>query len=218
MSDYDYVVYTDGACLGNPGPGGWAAIIRNRDGIERKLTGNALLTTNNRMELRAVLEALRSLPLGKNVRVLVRTDSNMLANAFTKGWAMRWRQQGWMRSKRERVENIDLWQPLLEEVEQRTVDIQWTKGHNGDPLNEQCDELARQQAYHATDVDEGYTERLQTQQRQLSLDRNTPSSQIHCWRMSDDMVAISDGVTTMTIPLDRLPELFRHLADILLKR
>lgn len=212
MSTYDYVVYTDGACIGNPGPGGWAAIITDREGNENILRGNAMQTTNNRMELRAALEALRTLPDG--VRILLRTDSRHLADAITKGWAQRWRAQGWKRNKRDRAENVDLWAPLLDELERRDVTVEWVQAHNGDPLNERCDTIARTEAEHATDPDPGYC--ASGEQFPL-LPRQQKSGGITCQERADGRIALSDGKTTLVLPRTVVPELVYQLVALLLR-
>ncbi|MCX8051250.1 MAG: ribonuclease HI [Chlorobi bacterium] len=208
MNDYDFLVYTDGACIGNPGPGGWAAIIRDRKGHERVVSGSARSTTNNRMELRAALEALRQLPVGKQVRVLLRADSRHLVDAITKGWAARWRQQGWKRNRHERAENTDLWAQLLDELERRTVVVEWTKAHNGDPLNERCDAIARNEAEHATGTDEGYVRR----HKQLPLEHQPLA--MHCTRAADGSVTISVEGSSVTIPAASVPDLIRTLSEL----
>ncbi len=215
MSDYDYLVYTDGACIGNPGPGGWAAIIRGRDGSERILAGNAVRTTNNRMELTAALEALRALPEG--VRVLLRTDSRHLADAIEKGWAERWRAHGWKRNRRERAENSDLWEQLLSELERRIVRIEWVRSHNGDPLNERCDAIARQEAERATGVDAGY-ELAKAEQQELLLS-NGPSRTHHpaieCRAEAAGTVVITDGKNSVRLERWQIPELVYDLTKLL---
>lgn len=133
-------VYTDGACLGNPGRGGWAAVLRHGD-FEREISGGEPATTNQRMELRAALEALRA--LRKPCRVRLHSDSAYLVNAFRQRWLDNWQRNGWKTRAKTPVENRDLWEGLLEEASRH--DVEWVKvrGHSGDPLNERCDELAR---------------------------------------------------------------------------
>ncbi len=212
-------MYTDGACLGNPGPGGWAAIIRSPDGREQTLSGSATLTTNNRMEIRAALEALRRLPRGKDVHVLLRTDSRYLADAIGKGWAARWRQKGWRLSSGDRTENIDLWEPLLEELDQRTVRVEWTKAHDGDPLNERCDSLARSEAEHATGVDEGYTaERTEKSTHRKSARTAPRTKAVQCTRMLDGRIAISDGTATVVVAVEDVPPLVSELVSLVQQR
>jgi ribonuclease HI len=133
-------MYTDGACSGNPGPGGWGAILIE-DGRELELSGGENPTTNQRMELTAPLEGLRSLA-GRR-RVAIYSDSAYVINCFRDKWYVRWRKNGWVNSQKKRVENRDLWEPLIAEVERH--DVTWHKvaGHSGDPLNDRADALAR---------------------------------------------------------------------------
>lgn len=215
MNDYDYLVYTDGACIGNPGPGGWAAIIRDRNGSERILAGNAMRTTNNRMELSAALQALRVLPEG--VRVLLRTDSRHLADAIEQGWAERWRAHGWKRNRRERAENSDLWEQLLAELERRSVRIEWVRSHNGDRLNERCDAIARQEAERATGVDVGYESAFAHQQESL-LSSEPPrqhQATIECRVETDGTVVITDGTSSLRLGRQQIPELIYRLTQLL---
>jgi ribonuclease HI len=132
-------LWTDGACLGNPGPGGWAALLMWSD-QERELVGGEPLTTNNRMELRAVLEGLRALK--RPVEVHVHTDSAYVQRAFTEGWLERWQRNGWRTSAKKPVENQDLWESLLEAARPHTVRFTRVKGHAGVELNERVDVLA----------------------------------------------------------------------------
>jgi ribonuclease HI len=131
-------IYTDGACKGNPGPGGWGAWLR-AGGNEKELWGGAAQTTNNRMELTAVIEALAALK--KPSRVTLHTDSQYVRNGITT-WIHSWKVRGWTTADRKPVKNVDLWQRLdaLREVHQ--VDWRWVKGHAGDPGNERADALA----------------------------------------------------------------------------
>ena len=135
------VIYTDGACSGNPGPGGWGAVLEY-GGHRRELSGGEPQTTNNRMELTAVIEALSALK--RPCKVVLTTDSKYIVDAVTLGWAKKWRSQGWMRNKKEKALNPDLWQRLLELLEVHQVDFQWVKGHAGHPQNERCDQRAVQ--------------------------------------------------------------------------
>jgi ribonuclease HI len=147
-------VYTDGGCISNPGPGGWAAVIIDRTG-RRELSGGVRYTTNNRMELKACIMALKSLDKGATVSLF--TDSQYVANAVEKGWARKWRSRNWMRDKSHRAENPDLWAELLDLVEERRVRFHWVRGHAGNPENERCDELARSAAQRKDlPVDPGY--------------------------------------------------------------
>ncbi|PYM33380.1 MAG: ribonuclease HI [Candidatus Rokuibacteriota bacterium] len=134
-------LYTDGACTGNPGPGGWAALILDGD-AERVVSGAAAHTTNQRMELTAVAEGLAAIP-GRR-RVHVYSDSAYIVNCFREGWWERWEKTGWRNSQKQPVANRDLWERILRET--RRHDVVWHKvrGHTGDPLNERVDELARE--------------------------------------------------------------------------
>ena len=132
-------VWSDGACRGNPGPGGWGALIRVEGQPDIELSGGEPATTNNRMELRAVVEALRSLPAGTAVTVYA--DSTYVLNGISK-WLPGWRRNGWLTGSKQPVKNVDLWQDLDEQAGRHTVDWQWVKGHAGNPGNERADALA----------------------------------------------------------------------------
>ncbi len=142
----DYTVYTDGSCLRNPdGPGGYAAVIISaQDGTTREISGGEPSTTNNRMELRAGIEALSVLPSGSTVDFY--TDSQYMKNAFTKYWLRNWKRNGWRTSTGEPVKNQDLWRALDEAFSHHTVRFHWVKGHAGNHWNERCDALARGEA------------------------------------------------------------------------
>ncbi len=147
-------IYTDGACLGNPGPGGYGVVLIQ--GQHRKeLSGGFRLTTNNRMELRAAIEGLKALRVP--CRVTLYTDSRYLVDAMTKGWVERWRRRGWMRTSKEAALNPDLWEELYQLCQRHQVEFRWVKGHDGDKENERCDALA-QAAAQGKDLsaDEGY--------------------------------------------------------------
>jgi ATP-dependent phosphofructokinase / diphosphate-dependent phosphofructokinase len=141
LSNQDYLVYTDGACSGNPGPGGWAALIRHGD-QEEVLSGGTVETTNQRMELTAAVEALTIIPPGTNVKLY--SDSAYLVNCFRQGWMERWLKNGWRNSKGNPVENRDLWIRLLELTENRSVEWHKVQGHGDDLLNRKVDQLARE--------------------------------------------------------------------------
>ena len=136
-------VYTDGACSGNPGPGGWGAVLRY-NGVEKELSGGERETTNNRMELCAVIFALEALK--EPCEVELYSDSQYVGNALKLGWAKKWQAQGWMRNKKEKAQNPDLWERLLRQYDRHQVEINWVKGHAGHPENERCDRLAVAQA------------------------------------------------------------------------
>lgn len=133
-------VYTDGGALGNPGPGGWAAVILDAD-PPTEISGGFRRTTNNRMELTAAIMALRHFKAPTPVRL--HTDSRYLVDGITKGWARRWRGQGWLRNRREPAVNADLWADLLRLCEIHDVHFVWVPGHAGVALNERCDQLVR---------------------------------------------------------------------------
>jgi ribonuclease HI len=131
-------IFTDGACRGNPGPGGWGALLRY-DGVERELYGGERETTNNRMELQAAIEALRALK--RPCSVDLTTDSEYVRNGIT-SWLDNWKKKGWKTSARKPVKNADLWQALDEENQRHEVRWHWVRGHSGHPENERADELA----------------------------------------------------------------------------
>ena len=135
-------VSTDGACLGNPGPGGWAALLRFA-GRERELVGGEPLTTNNRMELMAAIAALEA--LRRPCEVLLRTDSQYVRQGISE-WLPGWQRRGWRTASGGAVKNRDLWERLSQAAAPHTVEWQWVKGHSGDPDNERVDGLARQAA------------------------------------------------------------------------
>ncbi len=132
-------VFTDGSCSGNPGAGGWGAILRC-NGREKELHGGASETTNNRMELIAVIEALSALK--RPCKVILTTDSQYVVNSIEKGWVYSWRNKGWRKSDGKQALNIDLWEKVLPLLETHSVTFNWIKGHNGHPENERCDALA----------------------------------------------------------------------------
>lgn len=132
-------IYTDGACDPNPGIGGWAAILIF-NGTHKELTGGAMESTNNRMEMTAVIEGLRQLK--EPCAVTLITDSEYVKNAFTKGWLVNWQKRGWKTADKKPVKNQDLWQVMLELAKPHTITWKWVRGHDVDELNNRCDELA----------------------------------------------------------------------------
>ena len=134
----DVEIFTDGACKGNPGPGGWGAIMRS-NGKERELSGGESPTTNNRMELMAAIEALKALKRPCHVQLY--TDSVYVRDGITK-WIHGWRRNGWRTSDRKPVKNAELWQALLDATAPHRIDWHWVKGHAGHPENERADALA----------------------------------------------------------------------------
>lgn len=133
-------MYTDGSCLGNPGPGGYGAVLVYGD-KRRELSQGYSDTTNNRMELLAVIRGLETLTRACEVELW--TDSKYVQQAITKGWLKNWQRNGWKTAAKKPVKNQDLWQQLMPQLERHQVDFRWVKGHSGHPENERCDELAR---------------------------------------------------------------------------
>ena len=132
-------IYTDGACSGNPGPGGWGAILRYKE-VERALSGGEAETTNNRMELLGVITALQALK--EPCEVDLWSDSKYVIDALSKGWAQSWRSNGWRKADKKPALNVDLWEQLLPLVEKHTVHYHWVKGHAENEKNNRCDQLA----------------------------------------------------------------------------
>ena len=132
-------IYTDGACSGNPGPGGWGAVLVY-NGKEKELSGSEKNTTNNRMELTAVIMALNA--LNQPCEVKLTTDSKYVCDAINNGWVYSWRKNGWKKSDKKPALNVDLWKELLSLLEKHEVEFIWVKGHNGHKYNEICDALA----------------------------------------------------------------------------
>lgn len=135
----DVVIYTDGACSGNPGPGGWGALLM-RGEVEKELSGGERDTTNNRMEMMAVIQALKALK--RHCNVTIYTDSKYVLQGLTE-WMPNWKKRGWKTADKKPVKNVDLWQELDMLAAKHTVTWQWVKGHNGDVHNERVDALAR---------------------------------------------------------------------------
>lgn len=137
-------IHTDGACLGNPGPGGWAALLRYK-GLEREVAGAEAHTTNNRMELMAAIMALET--LNEPCQIVLHTDSQYVRQGITE-WMPGWVRRQWKTAGGDPVKNRDLWERLHAAAQRHTIDWRWVKGHNGDPDNERVDQLARNQALH----------------------------------------------------------------------
>lgn len=156
----EVTIYSDGACSGNPGPGGYGAVLQY--GNHRKeLSGGFRATTNNRMELLGAISGLEALT--RRCKVTLYTDSKYIVDAVNKGWAERWRENGWRRNKKERAQNPDLWKWLLALLAKHDVEVRWVRGHSGDVGNERADALA----VAARDgdnlaVDEGYERTMAT--------------------------------------------------------
>lgn len=136
-------VFTDGACKNNPGPGGWGAILRYNN-HEKEISGGDSNTTNNRMELTAVIEALNTLK--EPCEVTLYSDSKYVCDSITKGWAKTWQKNSWKKGNGKKALNPDLWQKLLSLTDKHVLTIVWIQGHNGHPENERCDKLAVSEA------------------------------------------------------------------------
>lgn len=132
-------IYTDGACSGNPGKGGWGAVLVYKD-KEKEISGGEAQTTNNRMELTAVIEALSALK--EPCEVTLTTDSKYVCDAINKGWLFSWKNNNWKKADKKPALNVDLWEKLLSLLEKHKVEFVWVKGHNGHKYNERCDALA----------------------------------------------------------------------------
>ena len=132
-------IYTDGACRGNPGKGGWGAVLVYK-GVEKELSGGERMTTNNRMELSAVIAALSA--LREPCEITLTSDSKYVVDAVTKGWAQSWKAKGWKKADKSPALNADLWDKLLALLDYHTVTFVWVKGHDGHDYNERCDALA----------------------------------------------------------------------------
>ena len=154
------LIYTDGACSGNPGPGGWGAILKFGARV-REMAGAEPATTNNRMELTAVIEALSA--LREPCIVTLTSDSRYVVDAVEKGWLKSWQQNGWRKSDKSPTLNADLWQKLLPLLERHRVTFQWIRGHNGHPENERCDALATEQIKKMLQRPDGGADEKQTE-------------------------------------------------------
>ena len=147
-------LYTDGACSGNPGPGGWGCVLL-AGGVMRKISGYEPATTNNRMELMGVIAGLKALKRPTTVEVF--TDSMYVKNAFTEGWLSGWQRNGWKTAQGKSVKNQDLWLELSQLQRMHQLKWTWVKGHSGDLYNEMCDQMARQAITHRSGIDEKTT-------------------------------------------------------------
>jgi len=156
MSNSEITIYSDGACLGNPGPGGYGAVLLW--GSKRKeLSEGFRMTTNNRMEILAVIKALQAISTKKRYNIRIFSDSRLVVDAFNKGWLTKWSENNWKRNKKDKVLNPDLWKLLLEETSKHNVSFQWVEAHAGIPENERCDELGKEAAMSSElGIDEGY--------------------------------------------------------------
>jgi len=141
--DNTVYLYTDGACLGNPGPGGWAAILKYKT-YYRELSGGEDHTTNNKMELMALIKGLEALK--RKCKVLLYTDSKYIHDTLNKGWIEKWIKSNWRTASKTPVKNKELWQRLLSLLKKHEVEIKWVKGHSGHTENERCDIIAKNEA------------------------------------------------------------------------
>ncbi len=132
-------MFTDGSCSGNPGPGGWGTILRYK-GVEKELSGGERETTNNRMEMTAVISGLKA--LNEPCEVDLYTDSKYVCDSVTKGWVYSWKSNNWRKADKKPALNVDLWEEMLILLDKHKVTFHWLKGHNGHPENERCDALA----------------------------------------------------------------------------
>jgi ribonuclease HI len=150
----DVVIFTDGACTGNPGPGGYGVVLIY-DNYRKEFSGGFRRTTNNRMEMMAAIVGLQA--LNQPCQVTLHSDSKYLVDAMAQGWARKWQANSWKRNKKELAKNPDLWQQLLDLCNHHQVDFRWVKGHAGHPENERCDQLAVAAARQADlPIDAGY--------------------------------------------------------------
>ena len=158
LKDMDTTVYafSDGSAIGNPGPGGYGVVLRYGESV-KEFSQGYVRTTNNRMELLGAITALDALK--SRQRVVLTTDSQYVINGIEKGWAARWQANGWMRNKKERALNPDMWERLLKACNRHDVRFEWIRGHTGHPENERCDELANSAARGGDQIlDEGFIE------------------------------------------------------------
>jgi len=142
--EFDYIIYTDGACLGNPGPGGWAAIIFDKENNRQSIKGNRLNTTNNQMELLASIEALKQIKNKSKIKIF--TDSKYLIDGINV-WIKKWKLNNWKTSSKKEVKNDQLWKELDLLSSNHLIVWEWVKGHSGNAYNEEVDDLAREGAY-----------------------------------------------------------------------
>lgn len=162
-------VYTDGACKVNPGKGGWGAVIVREEGITELFGGCYEVTTNNRMEILAVIKGLENLAKHEATeKIVVYSDSQYVVNSMSKGWAVGWKAKGWIKSDKKKAKNIDLWIRLLDLSERYALKFQWVRGHDGNTYNERCDALCNQGIEQLALIkDEGYEDDTQPAEQML---------------------------------------------------
>lgn len=160
-------IYTDGGCSGNPGPGGYGCVLLYGE-HRKELSGGFKLTTNNRMELLACIKALEALKFECNVTVY--SDSKYVVDSIENGWAIKWKRNGWKRNKKDKAENPDLWECLLDLCEKHNVKFEWVKGHSGNTENDRCDTLAKA-AFSSDNLfeDKKYTESISDKNKNTNL-------------------------------------------------
>lgn len=223
----DIIIYTDGSCLHNPGRGGWAAVVI--DGENRyELSGGVVLSTNNRMEIRAAIQALRSLDISDstNMNIKIYSDSQLLVNSIQQGWAVRWRANNWKRNKKDKAENPDLWAELLPEIEQRNVEFVWIRAHVGTAENERCDVLAKAAAEQATEHDTVYEQTYAQHAAEQSATQTTEQTTLFAEPAADNsayIVRYHKGTSTihiqhatngtLRIPKNRIMEVINAIKD-----
>ncbi len=210
MIEKEVFIYTDGACLGNPGRGGYGVVLCY-NGNQRQLSGGFRLTTNNRMEIMAAIVGLESLK--SPCTVTLYTDSRYLADAITKGWARRWRTKGWWRTDKEKALNADLWSKLLKLCDQHTVKFRWIKGHAGHDWNEICDKLSKKAASTPNlPDDDGYTVKPRTGVEKAS---SPQCLQLHGKNYTWDSVTWYETETHLKPPVSVISELNKCLVPLL---
>lgn len=228
MKEEKVIIYTDGACLGNPGKGGWAAVLQRGDKT-KEIYGGYKLTTNNRMELTAAIEALKALKSAKKQTVDIYTDSNLIYKAMQEGWLKSWKKKSWKKSDNSPVLNVDLWQQLDELCSRHNVTFHWVKGHAGNPGNERCDTLSRDAAsMKGLPEDKGYTNETvsdsglfeQQVEPEISIDENEAEElensavieEFHFERINDNII-ISVGKGKIELPVNRSAEFIAGLVE-----
>lgn len=218
-------LYTDGSCLGNPGKGGYAAILLKGDS-EKVISGGYRNTTNNRMELKAIIEGLKAIK--RKSEVIVKTDSNLICDTFNKGWIFNWVKSNWKKGKKkEPVKNVDLLQELLELYNKHNVKFEWVKAHAGNHYNEECDKIAKEEAEKATLIDQNYENNNTNLNFENSLfpsanksslisseDNIYPAiSQISIKEINGKII-IDNSSSSLEIRIDQIPELISKLKEV----
>jgi len=164
------VIYTDGACTGNPGPGGYGVILKSSR-HRKEISAGYRRTTNNRMELMAVIAGL--VAVKESCRITLYTDSKYIADSVNLKWVFQWREKGWRRGKREKAQNVDLWEKILPLLDEHEVEVKWVRGHAGDPDNERADFLAVQAIRNPhLQSDEYYEKQHARKERQSEILKN----------------------------------------------